>query len=135
MRYTQLYSELGKLLYAIADVDKRITKQEKQKLLEIINKELVPNEEHTDEFGSSVAFYPEIEFEFLEDEIIDTESSFQSFLDYIEKHHTAIDKKTREMCLKVAKEIANSFHGTNQKEKDLLDQLKQKLTELNKLDD
>jgi hypothetical protein len=95
---------------------------------------LVPNEKHTDQFGSSVAFYPEIEFQYLEDEIVDSESSFQSFLDYIEEHHTAIDKKTRQMCLKVANEIANVYRGTNQKEKELLDRLKKKLRELNEMD-
>ncbi len=108
MQYNQFYSELGKLLYAIADSDKRISPKEKARLLKIIEKDLLPVETHKDGFGSSVAFYPEIEFTYLEDEIADPEAAFDSFLNFIDKHRTAIDHKMRDTCLHFAIEIAKT---------------------------
>ena len=39
MIYREFYSELGKLLYAVADIDGVITEKEKKKLKEIVKKE------------------------------------------------------------------------------------------------
>jgi hypothetical protein len=84
--YKRFYSELGKLLYAVADVDKVITPEEKKELQEMVRNELVPAEKHTDEFGTSAAHYAEIEFDFLEEQIIDSQTALQSFLDYVDDH-------------------------------------------------
>lgn len=130
MQYNQFYSELGKLLYAIADSDKRISPKEKARLLKIIETDLLPVEQHEDSFGSSVAFYPEIEFAYLENEIVDPEAAFDSFLNFIDKHRTAIDHKMRDTCLHFAKEIAKTDYGITKKEKELLKKLKEKLAEL-----
>src|SRR5690606_13704785 len=79
MLYRQFYSELGKLLYAVADVDGMISQKEKKALQELVRKELVPVEKHTDKFGTDVAFYAEIEFDFLEDSMVEPEEAFESF--------------------------------------------------------
>lgn len=130
MQYTHFYSELGKLLYAIANIDKKISPQEKKKLISLIQNELIESVELKDQFGTPVAYYPEIEFEYLDEEIIDAETAFGSFLDYIENHKTAIDYKMRYIALHFAKELAKSSYGINKKEKALLDRLKKKLEEL-----
>jgi hypothetical protein len=127
MSYKEFYSELGKLLYAVADIDGVITQKEKNKLHDIVRKELVPAESHKDEFGTDAAYYSEIEFEFLDEEIGDTETAFNSFINFVEEHHTAFDEKMIRVCLRVARELAAAYRGTNKKEKMLVDKLRRKL--------
>jgi uncharacterized tellurite resistance protein B-like protein len=127
MLYKDFYSELGKLLYAVADIDGVITQSEKKVLHEIVRKELVPSEKHKDEFGTDAAYYAEIEFEYLEEEISDADAAFNSFIDFVEEHHTAFNEKMRKICIHVAKEIANAYHKTNKKEKLIIKRLKEQI--------
>jgi uncharacterized tellurite resistance protein B-like protein len=131
MLYKDFYSELGKLLYAVADIDGVITQAEKKALQEIVRKELVPAEKHKDEFGSDTAYYAEIEFNYLENEISDAKAAFNSFIDFVEEHHTAFDEKMKKVCLHVAKEMANAYRKTNKKEKALIKKLKEKIEKIN----
>lgn len=130
MLYKEFYSELGKLLYAVADIDKVITQQEKKELQKIVRNELVPYEKHTDEFGTDAAYYSEIEFEINDEEIIDSDSAFNSFIDFISEHHTAFDEKMKKVCIHVVEEIAASYRGKNKKEKELIKKLKNKLAKI-----
>lgn len=130
MVYKKFYSELGKLLYAIADIDHVITPQEKRVLQNIVQKELAPVEQHQDSFGADVAYFTEIEFDFLDEQIADAESAFESFIDFIEDHHTAFDSNLKKVSLHIAKELANAYKGTNRKEKKLIEILRQKLENL-----
>jgi uncharacterized tellurite resistance protein B-like protein len=120
MLYKEFYSELGKLLYAISDIDGVISKTEKKKLQEIVKEELVPVESHVDGFGTNAGFYSEIEFDFLDEEIADAESAFESFVSFVEEHHTAFDERMKKVSLRLMKELAASYYGTNKKEKKLI---------------
>lgn len=133
MIYREFYSEIGKLLYAVADIDGVITQQEKKKLQDIVKKELAPAEKRQDAFGTDAAYYAEIEFDFLEEQFADVETAFESFIDFVEEHHTAFDKKMKKVCLHIANELANAYHGTNKKEKLLFEKLKQKLEHIGKI--
>lgn len=130
MRYKKFYSELGKLLYAIANIDGKIAPAERKKLHEMVNKELVPFEKHTDEHGTDAAFYTEIEFDFLDEHLNDPNAAFESFLQYIDDHHSAIDTHLVQVTRKVASALADVYHHTNKKEKLLLNRLDIKLNEL-----
>lgn len=130
MKYKDFYSELGKLLYAVADIDHVITQKEKKALYDIVKNELVPSERHTDQFNTDVAFYTEMEFDFLDESIADTEAAFNSFIDFVEDHHTAFDERMKKTSLHVVKELAQAYHGTNKKEKVLIDELKEKLNKI-----
>lgn len=123
----QFYSEFGKLLYAIADIDDWVTPEEKKKLQEIVKNELVPAEESVDRYGTDLAYYSEIEFDFLDEEIMDAEAAFESFIDFVEEHHTAFDIRIKKACIRIAKELASVYRGTNKKEKFLVEKLKQSL--------
>jgi uncharacterized tellurite resistance protein B-like protein len=126
MHYKEFYSELGKLLYAVSDIDGTLSKAEKNKLQEIVKKELVPAETHVDDFGTNTAFYSEIEFDFMDEAIGDAVTAFESFIDFVEDHHTAFDAQTKKASLHVMKELADAYYGTNKKEKELI----QKATKL-----
>lgn len=130
MLFKQFYSELGKLLYAIADVDGMISKKEKSTILDLVKKELVPNEINKDEFGTDAAYYTEIEFEFLEDTIPEPQAAFESFVNFIENHKTAINKRMIEATRKVALHLADVHYSTSKKENKLLTELNKKLDNL-----
>jgi uncharacterized tellurite resistance protein B-like protein len=130
MLYTEFYGELGKLLYAVADVDGVITQKEKKALRDIVSKQLVPTEKHTDAFGTDTAFYAEAEFDFLESQDADAETAFNSFIDFVEDHHTAFDGRMIEVCLKVANKIASAYKRKNRREKVLAEKLKEKLAKI-----
>lgn len=131
MIYKEFYSEIGKLLYAVADIDHVITPQEKKKLQDIVKKELVPAaKQQKDAFGSDVAYYAEIEFDFLDEQISDAQTAFESFIDFIEDHYTAFDSKMKKVCIHITEELAAAYHGTNKQERLLIEKLKRKLKEM-----
>ncbi len=127
MHYRQFYSELAKLLYGLANIDGKISKKEKEELRAIVRNELVPAEKHIDHFGTDAAYYTEIEFDILEETVADPKAAFESFIDYIENHHSAIDGRMRELSLRAAKRIAETYHKTSNKEKVLITKLEAKL--------
>jgi uncharacterized tellurite resistance protein B-like protein len=120
MLYKEFYSELGKLLYAVSDIDGEISKTEKQKLHDIVKEELVPKESHVDVYGTNSAFYSEIEFDFLDEEISDARAAFESFISFVEDHHSAFDQNMKKTSLRIMKELADVYYGTNKKEKELI---------------
>lgn len=127
MLYKQFYSELGKLLYAIADIDGIISKKEKEKLKELVREKLIPAEKHKDEFGTFAAYYTEFEFDVMEEAIIEPQAAFESFINFIDDHQTAIDKELITVTRKVAETLAEAYYLTSKKEKQLLTVLNAKL--------
>ncbi|MES2592835.1 MAG: hypothetical protein V4608_13210 [Bacteroidota bacterium] len=127
MLYNEFYAELGKLLYAVADIDGVITQKEKEELQMIVHNELVPVEKHVDNFGTDTAFYTEMEFDYLDEQVSDAQAAFESFINFVEDHHTAFNKNLKNACLHLVAELANAYKGTNKKEKILIDKLKHQL--------
>ncbi len=127
MFYRQFYSELGKLLFGLANVDGSISNKEREALKQLVKTELAPSEKHTDKFGTDAAYYTEMEFDILEDTMMDPEQAFDSFLFFIENHHSAIDDRMRQVTLKVAKKLADKYHRTSKKEKEFIKKLEAKL--------
>ncbi|HWB62726.1 MAG TPA: hypothetical protein VG603_04375 [Chitinophagales bacterium] len=130
MFYRQYYSELGKLLYALAHADGKIGEKEKAALKELVRTELVPKEKHNDTFGTDAAYYAEIEFDILEDSEPDVDAAFDSFLFFIENHHTAVTTEMRQATIRVTDKMAHQYKNTGKKEASLLATLKKKLQEL-----
>jgi hypothetical protein len=130
MLYKQFYSEVGKLLYAVAKIDGAVSHEEKAELKKLIRKDLVPVEKSMDEFGTDAAFYAEFEFDILEDSNASPRAAFNSFISYIENHHSAFDRRLRTATLKVANELADLYHQDSEKEKELIAILKSKLESL-----
>lgn len=131
MDYRIFYSELGKLLYAIADIDGVITRQERQELHELITSRLTLREVHTDEYGTNDAWYAVFEFDVAEEQGLDPEEAFNSFADFIKQHGRKFDPQMREICLVLADKLAGSYHHINQKEQELLRRLREVLSSVN----
>ncbi|HSH67031.1 MAG TPA: hypothetical protein VLB84_14875 [Bacteroidia bacterium] len=130
MNHKEFYSELGKLLYAVIDNDGVVSKSEKERLKTIVKKQLVPLEHHVDAYGTNIAFYSEMEFDVLEDTLPDIESTFNSFMDFVEEHQTEFDDTMKKVSLIIVKELSNVYLGTNKLERRLIDQLTKRLNKI-----
>ncbi len=131
MLYKNFYSELGKLLYAVAKADGHISPREAKEIHRAVAEELVPQETATDEYGTDAAHFAEIEFEIMDETMADPEVAFDSFVMYVEEHKSAFDARLREITLKVARQVAESYRGVNRKEAKVLDKLQAELAKLN----
>lgn len=130
MNHKEFYSELGKFLYAVIDNDGIVSKSEKDRLKSVVKKQLVPLEHHVDAYGTNVAFYSEMEFEVLEDMLPDIETTFASFMDFIEEHELEFDDTMKKVSLIISKELSNVYLGTAKRERVLIDQLTKRLNKI-----
>jgi hypothetical protein len=116
MNHQLFYSELGKLLYAIADADHFISNSESATLKNVVRNELVFLETSMDPFKTESAYYTEFEFDFLDETIADPKDALQSFIDFIEEHKNEISRKLLLASRRAATKIAEAYHNTNQQE-------------------
>ncbi len=130
MDLRDFYAETGKLLYAVAEVDGVITIKEKDALHDLIQTRLMQRETHTDEYGTNDAWYAEFEFEVAEEQGMTTEDAFNSFADFIDENRHKMDHDMKDLCVILADRLAESYHHTNKKEKQLIQKLKELLYSL-----
>ncbi|MFI5204183.1 MAG: hypothetical protein ACHQF2_06780 [Flavobacteriales bacterium] len=130
MNYRDFYSEVGKLLYAIAKADGHIQKHEFEKLREVVTNVLVPAEMHKDAHGTDTAWYAEIEFDYLEENLSDPQAAFESFVSYVEKHKTAITPELRDRIYVCARELAKAYRGITSSESTVLINLWDEMTRI-----
>lgn len=126
MNYREYYTELGKLLYAVAKADNTIEPAEINELRHIVKDELTQLNGSTDEFGSSTAFATEFEFEIMDDWNIPAQQAFEGFSSYI-KRTPLLPALLKKVAYRSALRIAYSFHNTNHEENSMLLRLKQLL--------
>ena len=127
MIYKNFYSEVGKLLYALAKADGQISAEEINEIHQLVLKDLVPLEDSSDEFGTDSAYYVEMEFDFLNENSYDRDVAFDSFISYVEDHYTAFDERLKTAIMDVAETLINSFHSTSIKDHNYMVKLRQTL--------
>lgn len=133
MDYRLFYSELGKLLYAVADADGVVSPQERDRLYDLIRTRLLHREVHTDEYGTNDAWYAAFGFEVAEDQILPAVDAFESFTEFLRERRDQIDEDTRQTCLILADRLAESYRHTNLREKEMIQRLKELLFNLEDL--
>lgn len=131
MKYKNFYSELGKLLYAVAKADGTISEKEAITIHKAVAEELVPQEQNTDEFGTDAAYFTEIEFEIMNETFADPEEAFDSFVTYVNEHHTAFDERLKRITLDISERVAAAYYGINREEAQVLHRLREKIERLN----
>lgn len=117
------YKELGRLLYAIAAADGKISDQEIRTLKKVVSDQLVPQEVSTDHFGTDQAYITEFEFDVLAERGASVEGAFDSFIAYMARHRHDLTAERKELIYRCADAVASAFHGVGKAELPLLIEL------------
>jgi uncharacterized membrane protein YebE (DUF533 family) len=127
MDYKEFYTELGKLLYAVAKADGEVQDEELHKIYQMVVDDL--SDEILFNRGDEVdAYYTEFEFEALIDQNTDMHVAVNSFIDYFNKHQADFTDKMKETTLKAMIAVADAFEGIVPEEQKLIDELTEKLS-------
>ena len=116
------YRALGKLFFAVAASDARITKAERISLHHFVKNIWNPQEAAVDAFGTSLATEIEFSFDFEEADAL-PEEDFAEFADFFANNQRLFSPIIKENIRKTAKAIASAYRGENKKEKRLLTKL------------
>lgn len=131
MKNTELfYSELGKLLYAVAMIDGNINQNERKVLSEMISQRLLQKEDDKDEFGTNEAWFTLFSFDTTEDQMLSAEEAYETFIDYCNQYKYDITEEEISKCLKLSNVLADSYRDINNKENKLLNKLRNHLLNL-----
>ncbi len=131
MKNTELfYTELGKLLYAVAMADGKISTEERKVLSELISQRLLQKENDKDEFGTNEAWFTQFSFDTSEDQMLTTEDAYDTFIDYCKQYKYDISDEEISRCLKLSDVLADSYRHVNNKENKLLSKLRNHLLNL-----
>ncbi len=127
MKWSTLYGEWGKLLYANANCDGSIRESEKEAFKQLINSEL-EDVQLKDEFGMPVPSYMYAAFDYLEAEIVDPSDALESFFLFMDRHKGSLTDEMIVKLIKSADNLSTAYRGINSSEHHLLQELRQKLT-------
>jgi len=123
----QYYKELGKIIYSIAIADGIIQIEEREKLREMVIKELAQNERSHDSSGMNQAFYVDFEFAENSTEKPYQEAAVERFTDFIDSNLESHDEALISISLKLMESVANACSKTPEsktKEKEIIRRIK-----------
>jgi hypothetical protein len=124
------YSELGKLLYAVANADGNISVLESAEISKQIRERLLHREMNTDRFGSSKAWVTQFAFDTAVDKNLNSREVLNAFMDYAREQADRLTDQEIDICLNMCDHIAEAYRHRNKKENDLIAQLRAFLMEL-----
>ena len=110
------YQSISKVFYGIAAADQLIRKEDVKTLTNIIQKEWIPLDDRTDDFGTDAAFQVGIVFIWLVENDWDIDYLLDAFKEYTKEYPSLFTLKINALILKKAVTIADSFHGINRRE-------------------
>lgn len=129
-RYQDFYAEIGKVIYAMSEIDGVITESEKEALHNMIKRELAPIEDKKDAFGTNIAYFAEIAFDYLDENTTDAETLFLSFIDYLKGHKQIFDATMKRIGLFVADQLSKAYEKSGKREKQLIAAIKNELEQM-----
>jgi hypothetical protein len=124
MNYNLFYQSVGKLLYAIANADGKIMPQEKQRIRQLIDDELVKVESSTDRFGTDNAYHAEFAFDYAEENFVLADKAFHAFEKYVHEHKTKLTPELKQLVYRLAEKTGEAYKGVNEDERKYIDKLK-----------
>jgi len=126
MDYKEFYTELGKLLYAVAKADGEVQDEELHKIYQMVVDDL--SDDNLFNRGEEVdAYYTEFEFEAFIDRNVDIHVAVNSFVDFYERNQIYFNDKMKQTTLKAMVAVADAFEGIIPEEQALIDELTKKL--------
>ena len=118
------FQQLGKVFYSVAMADNNIRNEEVDKLKKVLQTQWLGLDETTDSFGSDSAYQIEIVFDWLiEIDWNDSEDVLNEFKFFKSEHESLFTQEVKDLILKTAMAIAESFSGKNKSELVLISQL------------
>lgn len=114
------YKELGRLLYAVASVDGKVSPREVDTFKRVVKERLVPVEAGLDHFGTDQAYITEFEFDVLAERNATSEEAYTSFIAYMARHRDDLGEERRDLIYACAHAVARAVHGVGAKEFPLL---------------
>ncbi len=126
VNYLKIYEQLGYLFYALASADKHLRIKEYEILKKDIEREWIPLESSTDEFGTDAANYIYFTYDSLVEQDLSPIEAFNSFRDYFELHAGAFDEVVRRKIKTTAEHMAKAV-GNNKTEAYIIKELKRLL--------
>lgn len=126
--YQEYYKQMGNLLYSVAASDGTIAAKEWKELRRMVKEELVPQEHHSDEFGSDSAFAVEFQFDVLEGNDIPAAEAWEELENYLKHNAPLLPEADKKRLLESAQKVAASFHSINKEEKSILGKLEKLLS-------
>lgn len=111
------YRNLGKLFYAIAAADKNVRDVEYSTLKKIIKTEWLDIDDVKDSFGTDTAYQIEIVFDWLcSDNEYGCKTCFNDFITFKKNNELLFTNRIKQLIMKTATAIADSFSGKNKSE-------------------
>jgi len=110
------YKELGKIIYSIAIADGAVQLEERNKLHQLVIKELARNEKSYDSSGMNQAFYVDFEFDKAASDRLDQDGAIQKFTDFVSSNREPNDEMLIALSLNLMEEVANAYPKTKEKE-------------------
>lgn len=127
INYQKIYEQLGYLFYALASANKHLREREYEVLKKDIERDWIPLEDSTDEFGTDAANYIYFTYDSLVDQDYPPLDAFRSFQQYFEEHARAFDREIRERIRKTSLDMANALPHPNKTEEYIIRELQKML--------
>ena len=115
---------MGNLMYCMACVDGKIASKEWKELKRLVQEELVPKEEHQDDFGTDAAYAVEFQFDVLEGNNVSFAEAWDELETYLKRNAALLPEKDRKRLLDAGEQVASAFHGISKTEHQQLQKLR-----------
>ena len=126
MKTKDFYIHLGRLLYAVAKADGNIQDEELTDLYKLVINEL--KDEAIFGLKNEVdAYYTEFEFEALMDKDADINEALNSFFVFIDEHGKSFTSPMKDITIRAATQVAESYQGIVPEEQLILDKIQEKI--------
>jgi hypothetical protein len=126
MNYTEFYTEIGKLAYAIARADGVINSSEVDKICDFIGMEM----EHIDaddKNSEEAVLQAVVEFNKLRNENASAKDAYLDFFKFIDGHTELFNQRIKNLCINISLRIASAHEGIDETERALIEKLRRKL--------
>ncbi len=127
MKNKLFYTELGRLLYAVANADENINEVEKETITKMILERLLQHEKENDQFGSNAAWQTQFAFDTAEEGILDPKVVLDEFLAYSDANKKDLSDEELQLGISLAEHLAEAYRHKNKKENKMLTTLRSHL--------
>jgi len=126
MNYPVLYTELGRLAYAIARADGIIHSEEVDKVCDFIGQEIEKTNSEDHNIREAV-LQAGVEFNSLRKNNASAKEAFTGFIGFIETNSSIFDTRLKNLCINISLRVASAYEGIDETEMALINKLKKKL--------